>query len=285
MSMPGREEDIALLVNAVRRMRRLALHPLALDDTGGDGEVPLPGDYLRMLMRVKNRIEPGPGQTATIRSPLPDEVLFESLATRVRLFTADRRLHWKEVLKALDRLTGLEDLELRLSSEHFWQEWREATERHTADERAYRVGYQLGNDPDGEHGHFTDIDMAYAWLYQDVVHADALTTGYFGVVERYRAAVGVFSHIAVVAIETLHYINGLVELGILDLPVGTVSDPVVVTAREYVQRAFVLIGEVGADLVGSGAQLPEELRPALDLVRQVADGTARRGMELRRIGT
>jgi hypothetical protein len=283
--MANREEDISLLVDAVRRMRRLALHPLALDDTGGDGEVPLPGDYLRMLMRVQNTIEPGPDQMATIRSPLPDEVLFESLATRVRLFTADRRLHWREVLRALDRLTGLEDLALRLSSEHFWREWTEATERDTEDERAYRLGYQLGDDPGGESGHFTDIDMAYAWLYQDVVHADALSTGYFDVMERYRAAVGVFSHTAVVAIETLHYINGLVELGALDLPVGTFSDPVAVTAREYVQRVFVLIGEVGADLVGSGSQLPEQLRPALGLVRRVADGTARRGMELRRTGT
>ncbi len=111
IGMPGREEDIAVLVDAVRRLRRLALHPLALDDTGAEGEVPLPGDYLRMLLRVKNTVEPGPGQTATIRSPLPDEVLFESLATRVRLFIADRRLHWKEVLKALDRLTGLASLE------------------------------------------------------------------------------------------------------------------------------------------------------------------------------
>jgi hypothetical protein len=283
--MASREEDISLLVDAVRRMRRLALHPLALDDTGGDDEVPLPGDYLRMLMRVQSTIEPGPDQFATIRSPLPDEVLFESLATRVRLFTADRRLHWREMLRVLDRLTGLEDLPIRLSSEHFWREWTEATERNTEDERSYRVGYQLGDDPGGESGHFTDIDMAYAWLYQDVVHADALSTGYFDVVERYRAAVGVFSHIAVVAIETLHYINGLVELGALDLPVGTFTDPVVVTAREYVQQVFVLIGEVGADLVGSGSQLPEQLRPALELVRRVADGTARRGMEMRGAGT
>jgi hypothetical protein len=67
--------------------------------------------------------------------------------------------------------------------------------------------------------------------------------------------------------------------------IATFSDPVVVTAREYVQQVFVLIGEVGADLVGSGSELPEQLRPALGLVRRVADGTARRGMELRRTGT
>jgi hypothetical protein len=284
--MPSREEDVALLVDAVRRLRRLALHPLALDDTGGEGEVPFPGDYLRMLMQVEGTMEVGPENMATIRSPLPDEVLFESLASRVRVFTlTGDRLYWTTLIDALDRLTGLDDLGLRLTSEHFRQEWKKATERRTPEERAYRLGYQRGNEPDAEQGHFTDLDVAYAWLYQDVAHGDAVSTGYFGIMERFRAAAGVFSHIAVVAIETLHYINGLVELGILDLPVGTFSDPVVVTSREYVQRAFVLIGEVGADLVGSGTQLPEQLRPALELVRQVADCTARRGMELRRTGT
>jgi hypothetical protein len=31
------------------------------------------------------------------------------------------------------------------------------------------------------------------WLYQDVVHGDESTTGDLGIVERYRAAVGVFA--------------------------------------------------------------------------------------------
>lgn len=36
--------------------------------------------------------------------------------------------------------------------------------------------------------------------------------------ERYRAPAGVFSHMAVVAIETPNYINHLVELGVIELP-------------------------------------------------------------------
>jgi hypothetical protein len=173
------------------------------------------------------------------RSPLPDEVQFESLATRVRTFTLERdRLNWAKVLDVLDRLTGLEDRALRVSSEQLRQQWTEATERRTPRQRAYRLGYQIGADGDGEQAHLTDINMAYAWLYQDVAHGDEVSTGYFGVKERYRAAVGVFSHMAVVAIETLHYVNALVALGVLDLPVGTFSDPVVVTDREYVKQAY-----------------------------------------------
>ncbi len=289
--MPSREEDVKLVVDFVRRLRRVALHPLALDETGAvEGAPPLPGGYLQMLMRVSNRWEPeapevGPNGMGTLRSPLPDEVLFESLATRVRVFTADRRLYGKNGLGALDRLAGLDDLELRLSSEHFWREWAEATERGGPDERAYRVGYQIGPGSDAIQHHFTDIDLAYNWLYGDVIHSDEEKIEHFGVMERFRAAVGVFSQLAVVAIETLHYINELVELGILDLPVGTFSDPVVVTAREYTQTVFMLMGEVGADLLASGDQLPEQLRPALELVRHVASESARRGRELRRTGT
>lgn len=77
---------------------------------------------------------------------------------------------------------------------------------------------------------------------------------------------------AVVAITTLHYINDLVALGVVDLPVGTYSDPVVVTDREYVEELFWFDTEVGADLSVLDAQVPEELRPALELAKRIAEG-------------
>jgi hypothetical protein len=83
---------------------------------------------------------------------------------------------------------------LRVSSQQFRQEWAEATKRHTPRKRAYRLGYQVGSDADDEQAHLTDIEVAYAWLYQDVAHGDEVSTGYFDVKERYRAVVGVFSH-------------------------------------------------------------------------------------------
>ena len=133
-----------------------------------------------------------------------------------------------------------------MSSRDLREEGRQATDR-TSRARAYFTGYRIGVV--GEARHLTDIDMAYAWLYQDVAHGDEVSTGYFDVKERYKAAVGVFSHMAVVAIETMHYINDLVELGIIELPVGTFSDPVVVTDNEYVMRAMLIETEVGDDLI------------------------------------
>jgi hypothetical protein len=98
---------------------------------------------------------------------------------------------------------------------------------------------------------------------------DQVSTGHFDVNERYRAAVGVFSHMAVVAIETLHYINHLVELGVIELPVGTFSDPVIVT--EFVTEGLLYESEVGADLGDSetGGPIPDHLRPAFELTQQL----------------
>ena len=75
----------------------------------------------------------------SMTTPLPDEVQFESLATRVRTFTLKTdRLYWPDALAALDRPTGLDDMALRISSMELWDEWREATGREDR-VRAYSV--------------------------------------------------------------------------------------------------------------------------------------------------
>lgn len=268
--MPTREADVQLVADFVRRLRRVALHPLALDDQV-DEPTPLPGDLVRKLMKVEIQAEVRSDGTATLRSPLPDEVQFESLATRVRAFTLTKdRLYWPKALAALDRLTGLEDMALRLSSLDLHQEWTQATDR-TSRTRAYRVGYCIGAQGEGGEGHLTDIELAYAWLYQDVAHGDEASTGHFDIRERYRAAVGVFAHMTVLAIETLHYINHLVELDVIQLPVGTFSDPVIVTDAEIVMEGFFYQSDVGADPgdAETGGPIPDHFRPAFELVRQL----------------
>ncbi len=270
--------DTQLVADFVRRLRRVALHPLALDEQGDDDQLPpRPGDLLRQLMHVPTIAEDHGDGTVTMRSPLPDEVQFESLATRLRPFTlASDRLHWQKAFGALDRLTGLEDPALRASSSDLREEWSQATDR-TSRARAFYTGYQIA-DSGGRTQHLTDIDLAYAWLYQDVAHGDEVSTGYFGIKERYRAAVGVFSHPAVVAIETLHYINCLIQLGVITLPVGTLSDPVVVTDDEYVSRlnGMLVETEIGNDLSDPGiaAYVADDLRPAFVLAQQMVVGDA-----------
>jgi hypothetical protein len=259
-------DDVRLVADFVRRLRRVALHPLALDENGTGR----PGSYLCRLGTHLGTVEYGPDHTATVRLELPDEVQFESLATRLRSFTIESdRLFWRDVLDALDRLTGLDGHRLGEASQWFHQAWAKATERGTPNERAYRTGYRVGDDHDGEQQHFTDIDMAFAWLYEDVAHGDEVSTGYFDVMERYRAAVQVFSHLAVVAIQTLHYINDLVARGLLALPVGTFTDPVVVRDLEYTRQMYYFETEVGADLSVLDNVVPEHLRPALELSKNM----------------
>ncbi len=118
------DADVQLVADFVRRLRRVALHPLALDDQGGDDFPCLPGAYLRMLMTAGGTLLVRPDRSATMRSPLPDEVQFESLATRVRTLTIKSdRLYWPTALDALDRLTGLEDERVRLYSEKLRHHW------------------------------------------------------------------------------------------------------------------------------------------------------------------
>ena len=45
------DADVQLVADFVRRLRRVALHPLALDDQVGE-KTPMPGDLLPKLMPV-----------------------------------------------------------------------------------------------------------------------------------------------------------------------------------------------------------------------------------------
>lgn len=147
------------------------------------------------------------------------------------------------------------------STEGLRGEWMRATDRTTR-ARAFFTGYAPADGSAGGR-HFTDIELAFAWLYQDVAHGDAVTTGHFDMTDRYRAAVNVFSSMAVVALETLEYINELVELEVITLPVGTFADTVIVTDREHVARGVAFIEtDVSDDLTDPAGVLASPPAPS-----------------------
>jgi hypothetical protein len=174
------------------------------------------------------------------------------------------RLYYPKALNALDRLTGLDDIALRISSRDLHAEWRAATNRSVVT-RAYRLAT--------EEGVTTDVELAFAWLYQDVAHGDHSTTGRLGVQERFRAAAGFFSGLAILALATHNFIGQLVELGTIQLPAETFSDPVIVTETEFVWECEVYESEVGADLgdVESGGPVPDHFRPLFDSVKELRE--------------
>lgn len=261
-----RRQDVRLLADAVRRLRRVAEHPLAKQDDG---------EFLRKLYTVETKAEVRSDGTATLRNPLPDEVQFESLATRVRVFMLSRdRLHFGKVFDALDRMT-VADRRAQEVNQNLRNGWTKAIDR-TSRTRAYRIIQQdmaIGGEAEQAH----DVDLAFAWLYQDVAHGDEPSTGGIGIMHRYQAAVGVFSHVAVMALHTLVYIKQLVEAGVVQLPDAAFTDQVIVTDTEVVIEGKMYESEVGADLgdFELGGPVPHHFRPAFDAIHQIVQSQDR----------
>ena len=96
-SKPTRDDDVRLVADFVRRLRRVALHPLARDDQG---------ELLRELMSIRASFTVRPEGLSSFKFKLVDEVMFESLALRLRPLTLnDDHVSFYSALKALDRLT------------------------------------------------------------------------------------------------------------------------------------------------------------------------------------
>jgi hypothetical protein len=211
------------------------------------------------------------GHPQSMTIPVPEELQFESLAIRARAFTLESdRLYWKDSLAAPGEAIQRGEMLLDISSRLLWEEWHEATGR---DDRV-RAYFVVTEDEQKNTKKQTDVDLAYAWLYQDLAHGDAVTTGHLGIQQRYEAAVGVFSHLAVVALETLHYINALCERGIITLPVGTFSNRVIASGTEGGMRVT-SVHEVDLDenldeFTPSGP-LPASARPIDEVVRELRE--------------
>lgn len=191
--------------------------------------------YMRVKADTAVRFDGGPVE---MRRTLPPEVEFESLAARVRPFTVGNDfLFYEHVLGSLRRMTARRGIEFQLSCDHFDREWGEATRR----DNSVRAYVMLT-----EQGRVSDLELAYSWLYQDSVHGDEVDLRTVGVKHRYEAAVGVFSNIAVVIIEMLHYVNELVAMGFLELPIGTFTDQVVVSTTEVVEQVQIYVSKHSA---------------------------------------
>src|SRR5699024_7549534 len=98
----------------------------------------------------------------------------------------------------------------------------------------------------------SDIQLAAAWLYSDLVHADvkgekrkALS---FSLEERYAAAVRVFSKIAILTISTLRLIEALRDVNLLVLGEGLWEENVSVKSSELVNQGRVYFGPVGSQM-------------------------------------
>ncbi|MCF8610191.1 hypothetical protein L5G28_08470 [Gordonia sp. HY285] len=213
----------------------------------------------------------GPRWAWSGSSACPDEVAFESLAACLRPMTLENdALGHQKVMDSLDALTDLTDDRIGRGNAKMRADWATATERHRntrgGKARAYNVAVGDVSSPEAV-DRATDLDLAYAWLYQDSVHGDLPDFDEFDARDRYQAAVHVCSGIAVVAIESLAYIRFLVEQGKLSLPEDAFTVDVVVTEPEWTLPGQAYVGDLGIDLSGTDmTQVPAGMKSIHELL-------------------
>lgn len=182
----------------------------------------------------------------TIVQELPDsEEAFESLAARLRPLTIKAEpIYYAKVLSALKPLASDEDLDRIEGLRRAWT----AAEIQGSQVQAFALQQ---SKPDGSEAtdFVSDTQLAAAWLYADLVHADA--TGAkkaaldFPLAERYAAAVRVFAHMASLTLATLELVQAMIDVGRVTIADNALTDEVVVGKKQLVRETRAYVAEVG----------------------------------------
>ncbi|MFE5494727.1 hypothetical protein ACFQ7Z_32875 [Streptomyces virginiae] len=204
----------------VLRARRVEEHSLAAD---WKGLVALGAGSMKVTVI---------GEQAVLRQELPSEELVESATARVRpLLLEEDPCAYLKALAAVGyfcRDLPRETSEVKAKR----AEWRARTK--PAPDSGYTV--MVGNTTTGQTASLTDHDLAWAWIYGDVVHHDPdkrRAADPFGLAERFRAAVPLITWAMVAAIELLNHIRALQHDGILDLSPDVLDQEVVLRSTTW----------------------------------------------------
>ncbi|MFJ7593530.1 hypothetical protein ACIQZO_40440 [Streptomyces sp. NPDC097617] len=183
------------------------------------------------------------GQTV-VRQELPAEELVESAAARVRpLLLEEDPCSYLKALAAV----GYFCLDLPEEKREFKAkraEWRARTK--PAVDSGYTV--MVANTVTGRTASLTAHDLAWAWIYGDVVHHDPerrREADPFGLAERFRAAVPLITWTMVAAIEPLNHVRALHHDGILALRPDVLDQEVVLHSTTWEHAAQALTAPPG----------------------------------------
>lgn len=241
--MAAQLDDLTVLARFVIRARRVEAHSLVQDE-----------ETLLGYAKGTFKVTLGFDGAATIRRPLPEnEEEFESLVARIRPLTLKSEpIYYAKVLGALERLLERCSPSAEVLSEYqaLKVSW-EAAELQGTQVQGYSV-QRSRLDGSEATKHVSDTQLAAAWVYADLVHADAqgpkAEALAFDLDERYAAAVLVFCGAAVRVVRTLRLIEHLKAANILDLADELWSQKVTVDATEIVEEAEVFMAPVGAPM-------------------------------------
>lgn len=184
--------------------------------------------------------------TATIQRDLPPEEYFESLTARLRpLVLKGDAIQYGRVLNALT--TTVQNCSDTEDSRRFIREeistlrsrWRRLDIEAPATTQAFELRvFDHAHEPIA--AAVTDTQLAAAWLYADLVHADPkpnLTPALvYPLKERYIAAVGVFSRIALLSLSTRDVILHAADRFGFHFPAEILSEPVTVNDLTLVDK-------------------------------------------------
>lgn len=250
-----RMEDDERLRRFVLRARRVQAHSIVQD-------------WEELLRHARGDFD---GQVAvtgrmTITRRLPaDEEVFESLASRVRPLTVNSEpVYYLKVFEAIERLIGDEDVDdaLRTRLRDLRRAW-DASEIQGTQVQAYSV-QSARVDGTETTNMVSDTQLAAAWLYADLVHADAQGPKKealaFSIRERYAAAVRVFSHMAALTVATMRLIESLRDAHVLAVDDSAWEDDVIVGASELVEEARAYVAPLGSEM--------PDMRDSLELTEE-----------------
>lgn len=191
------------------------------------------------------------GRMSITRRMPSDEEVFESLASRVRPLTVKSEpVYYVKVFDAIDRALSNADVDEahRARLGELRGAW-EAAEIQGTQTQAYAVQAARIDGTDATNL-VSDTQLAAAWLYADLVHADAQGPKQealaFPLRERYAAAVRLFSHLAALTVATLKAVEVLRDSSALAIEESPWDEDVVVGESEFVQEARVFVAPLGS---------------------------------------
>lgn len=224
----------------VLRARRVEAHSLASDP-----------EVLQKLASAEMKLEYVVQENqAYLRQSLPPEEQVESAAARVRpLILENDEVHYIKVMNALGYFArDSPDERLREAIAAIRTGWTRVQPRGTT---VLGSSVQI-EDPDGNRSDFlSDTELAFAWIYGDVVHNDAdrlEATKMHGVKERFRAAAPIVGYIMVLTKATLNVTRRLVQDGLVDLDQDVLTADVTVKETEFRYPTEAWIAPVGTPL-------------------------------------
>lgn len=176
----------------------------------------------------------------------PDEEVFESLVSRIRPFILrSEPIFYENIFSALELI--IENRDLKRSASEDFSVLKNHWDKINIDSKDIH-GYSISDDASHK---ASDLQLAGAWLYADLVHAypkgNKKGGMEFSMEDRYVAAVRIFSSLALLTIETLAFIYNLEKLGIFDIPENIKTEEVVIGKDQIVREGFIYQAPVGTE--------------------------------------